>query len=66
MISFSWSNEEMVEEFKDAMLREFEMTNLGLMKYFLGFEIKQGDFGIFVSQEAYKKGYFEEKQDERL
>jgi len=56
----------MVEEFKDAMLREFEMTNLGLMKYFLGFEIKQGDFGIFVSQEAYKKGYFEEKQDERL
>lgn len=41
------SNE--VEDFKDAMMREFEMTDLGLMKF--GLEIRQGKFGIFVSQE---------------
>lgn len=52
---FMGSNDKMVEDFKDAMMREFEMTDLGLMKYFLGLEIRQGKFGIFVSQEAYAK-----------
>jgi Reverse transcriptase (RNA-dependent DNA polymerase) len=28
---------------------EFEMTNLGMMRYFLGLEIKQEKSGIFVS-----------------
>ena len=31
------------------------MTDLGLMSYFLGLEVKQGKDGIFVSQEAYAK-----------
>jgi len=31
------------------------MTDLGLKKYFLGLEITQRYFGIFVSQEAYAK-----------
>ena len=52
---FMGSNEKMVKEFKEAMTREFEMTDLGLMKYFLGLEVKQGESGIFVSQEAYAK-----------
>lgn len=38
------------------MTREFEMTNLGLMKYFRGLEVRQGKSGIFVSQEAYANG----------
>ena len=29
------------------------MTNLGLMKYFLGIEVKQNKNGIFISQEKY-------------
>jgi len=29
------------------------MTNMGLMEYFLGLEVKQGEKGIFVSQERY-------------
>ena len=29
------------------------MTDLGLMKYFLGLEVIQGKDGIFVSQERY-------------
>ncbi|KAG6527467.1 hypothetical protein ZIOFF_009569 [Zingiber officinale] len=42
-------------EFKSTMTREFEMTDLGLMKFFLGLEVRQGKTGIFVSQEAYAK-----------
>ena len=31
----------MVEEFKEAMMKENEMTDLGIMKYFLGIQVKQ-------------------------
>jgi hypothetical protein len=31
----------MLEEFKDAMKTKFEMTNVGLVKYFLGIEVEQ-------------------------
>jgi Reverse transcriptase (RNA-dependent DNA polymerase) len=36
----------MVEEFKGAMMKEFEMTELRLIKYFLGLEVKQHEKGI--------------------
>ena len=29
----------MLEEFRTIMKKEFEMTDLGLMKYFLGLEV---------------------------
>ncbi|KAL8153826.1 hypothetical protein V2J09_011586 [Rumex salicifolius] len=32
---------------------EFEMTDLGRMKYFLGIEVKQLEEGIFISQRKY-------------
>ena len=35
---------------KLGIKREFEMTNLGLMKYFLGIEVTQNDKGIFACQ----------------
>ena len=35
------------------MKREFEMTNLGIMKYFLGIEVEQSTQGIFACQERY-------------
>jgi Reverse transcriptase (RNA-dependent DNA polymerase) len=37
---FVGSNYKMVDEFKRVMNSEFEMTDLGLMSYFLGLEIK--------------------------
>ena len=52
---FSGNNNEMIEEFKSTMTREFEMTNLGLLKFFLGLEVKQGETCIFISQEKYAK-----------
>ena len=36
--------------FKHAMQSEFEMTDLGIMKYFLGIEVNQSTKGIFVYQ----------------
>lgn len=35
------------------MEKEFEMTDLGLMAYFLGIEVKQDNNGKFVSQSKY-------------
>ena len=42
-----------IDMFKSAMKQEFEMTNLGLMKYFLGIEVNQSEKGIFISQSKY-------------
>ncbi|XP_042441173.1 secreted RxLR effector protein 161-like [Zingiber officinale] len=43
----------MVEDFKLAMMKKFEMSDLGLMRYFLGFQVKQSSGEIFISQEKY-------------
>ncbi|WVY91926.1 hypothetical protein V8G54_037440 [Vigna mungo] len=50
---FTGSNTKLIKVFKEAMEKEFEMTDLGLMKYFLGLEVKQSEEGIFISQERY-------------
>ena len=52
---FSDNNDEMIKEFKNTMTREFEMTDLSLLKFFLGLEVKQGETSIFISQEKYAK-----------
>ncbi|KAJ7976200.1 Retrovirus-related Pol polyprotein from transposon TNT 1-94 [Quillaja saponaria] len=52
---FTGNNPIMFEDFKKAMTYEFEMTDMGLMSYYLGFEVKQNDGGIFISQEVYAK-----------
>ncbi|RDX64463.1 putative mitochondrial protein, partial [Mucuna pruriens] len=38
---------------------EFEMTDIGLMSYYLGLEVKQMNNGNFVSQESYAKKVLE-------
>nr|GEX83056.1 retrovirus-related Pol polyprotein from transposon TNT 1-94 [Tanacetum cinerariifolium] len=45
----------MIDELKKSMTREFEMTDIGLMSYYLGIEVKQTDEGIFICQERYDK-----------
>ena len=49
------SDEKLVKEFKVEMLKVFEMTDLGLMSYFLGMEVKQDHDGVFISQKKYIK-----------
>ena len=45
----------MFENFKIEMTKEFEMTYIGLMSYYLGIEVKQEENGIFITQEGYAK-----------
>ena len=37
------------------MIKEFEKTNIGLMIYYLGIDIKQGEDGIFVNQKMFAR-----------
>jgi len=53
ILYFTGNNARMIQEFKDSMIQEFEMTDIGLMSYYLGIEVKQEEKGIFISQEAY-------------
>jgi len=43
----------MIGDFKHIMMKEFEMNDLGLMSYFLGIEVIQGDGGIFIHQSKF-------------
>ncbi|KAM2065116.1 hypothetical protein EV1_027912 [Malus domestica] len=52
---FTGSDPSIFEEFKRVMTKEFEMTDIGLMAYYLGIEVKQNEEGIFISQESYVK-----------
>ncbi|XP_031261729.1 uncharacterized protein LOC116119932 [Pistacia vera] len=47
------SNPGELDQFKSAMQTKFEVTDLGLMTYFLGMEINQSAGGIFVCQQKY-------------
>ncbi|KAG9442463.1 hypothetical protein H6P81_018317 [Aristolochia fimbriata] len=44
-----------VKQFVRHMQEEFEMSLVGELSYFLGFQIKQRKDGIFISQEKYTK-----------
>jgi hypothetical protein len=43
----------LLNEFNEVMQSEFEMTDLGLMKYFLGIEVEQFEKEIFICQRKY-------------
>jgi len=40
------NNTSLVEKFKQEMMEVFEMTDLGLMTFFLGMEIEQDEHGV--------------------
>ena len=42
-----------INNFKASMRKEFDMTNLGFMRYFLGIQVTQNDQGIFICQSKY-------------
>ncbi|KAJ0880784.1 putative RNA-directed DNA polymerase [Helianthus annuus] len=50
---YTGNDERMLEDFKCSMKDEFEMTDLGKMRYFLGIEMLQTPAGIHVSQKRY-------------
>eukprot|EP00253_Pinus_taeda_P006094 PITA_06094 len=46
-------DEKLIKSCKEDLAREFEMKDMGLMYYFLGLEVWQGDRELFVSQGKY-------------
>ncbi|GAA0166120.1 transmembrane signal receptor [Lithospermum erythrorhizon] len=50
---FTGDDEEMLSDFKSAMMNEFEMTDLGELHHFLGINVQKSKEGIFISQEKY-------------
>lgn len=52
-IIYMGSCESIVAKFKNCMMSKFEMSDLGMLHYFLGLEIKQGLDGIFILQRKY-------------
>jgi Reverse transcriptase (RNA-dependent DNA polymerase) len=50
---FMGNNHRLIDEFKREMNLEFEMTYLGMMRYFLGLEIRHEKSRIFISQGGY-------------
>ena len=50
---FTGNGESIFYEFKSSMMREFDMTDLGKMRHFLGVEVLQKTNGIYISQKKY-------------
>ena len=55
-----------ISSLKDAMNHAFSMTNLGLLRQFLGLEIAQYQHGIKLNQSNYSLDFFEQVQHEIL
>ncbi|CAJ2672171.1 unnamed protein product [Trifolium pratense] len=52
---FTGTDEAMFSDFKNVMMADFDMTDLGKMKYFLGIEVVQTTSGLFIGQKKYAK-----------
>jgi hypothetical protein len=54
-IIFGSTNKTFCDEFSRVMTNRFEMSMMGELKYFLGFQIKQLKEGTFLCQTKYIK-----------
>jgi hypothetical protein len=52
-IIFGSTNKSTCEEFSRIMIQKFEMSMMGELKYFLGFQVRQLQQGTFISQTKY-------------
>jgi hypothetical protein len=52
-IIFGSTNKSTCEEFSRIMIQKFEMSMMGELKYYLGFQVKQLQEGTFISQTKY-------------
>jgi hypothetical protein len=55
---FGSTNQKSCEEFSRAMMQKFEMSMMGELNYFLGFQVKQIKEGTFISQTKYTQDLF--------
>ena len=54
-IIFGATNDSLCKEFSKLMQTEFEMSMMGELKFFLGFQVKQSDNAICIHQSKYTK-----------
>ncbi|GJV61309.1 putative ribonuclease H-like domain-containing protein [Tanacetum coccineum] len=52
-IIFGSTKSSMVKDFEDLMQKEFKMSSMGELTFFLGLKVKQTSAGIFLSQDKY-------------
>jgi hypothetical protein len=52
-LNITGSNHDNIRSFKEEMEAAFKMSDLGLLHYYLGIEVKQSVSGISLSQGAY-------------
>ena len=52
-VIFIGNDDYLIENFKSVMKEEFEMIDMGLLRYYLKIEVYQNKNGIFISQEKY-------------
>jgi hypothetical protein len=52
-IIFGSTNKSTCEQFSRIMIQKFEMSMMGELKYVLGFQVKQLQYGTFISQTKY-------------
>ncbi|KAJ4961692.1 hypothetical protein NE237_021602 [Protea cynaroides] len=50
---FTRNNEKMIQVFKQEMMMNYEISDMGLLHQFLGIEICQDEDGVFISQRKY-------------
>ena len=54
-IVFGATNDSLAQSFADEMKVMFEMSMVGELIYFLGLQVKQMDFGIYINQAKYAR-----------
>ncbi|CAM8999896.1 unnamed protein product [Rhodiola kirilowii] len=54
-IVFGSNTQKLVDQFIEQMQKEFKMSMVGEMNYFLGLQVTQKEDGIFISQSKYAK-----------
>eukprot|EP00253_Pinus_taeda_P013960 PITA_13960 len=50
---FTGNDDQLIKNFKSVMKEEFEMTDMGFLRYFLRIEVDENEKGIFISQARY-------------
>jgi hypothetical protein len=61
---FGSTNKKSCEEFSTVMMQKFEMSMMGELNYFLGFQVKQLKEGTFISQTKYTQNLLQKVWDE--
>nr|GEV78675.1 putative ribonuclease H-like domain-containing protein [Tanacetum cinerariifolium] len=52
-IIFGSTNKDLCKSFKKSMKDKFHMSSIGELTFFLGLQVKQKQYGIFISQDKY-------------